>query len=1243
VAAWWRAENDAQDSIGTNHGTLQNGATFTTGKVGQAFNFNGSNQCVLVPNSATLQPQTLSVDAWVYPRTVGSLNDSLGPVIFTKDRGSVPGSQVSYALFGPGNAGRFTANVQFTDGTTMNLPSTNTYAFNQWHHVAMTWSGDTLNLYVNGTLAASALASVPKTIIYTNDSAAIGRHSFAARASDSVIDELTITSRALAATEVAAIFNAGLAGKTTTGPIINTPSALPDGYVGQVYSQTMTSLRTSGATTWSVTNGSLPPGLSLNSAGLLGGTPTTTGTYNFTVRLTDASALIAEQVFTLAVYAPLPPIPGLVSWWRAENNANDAIGANHGTLTNGATFAPGKAGQAFAFDGANDYVNIPDAASLRPTSITLEAWVNFSSTAGSQCIITRTLGASVQDSFAMWFNGGNLNGITTDSSLGATQLSVAFSPILSRWYHVAFTFDENTKQQWLFIDGVAVATNISNRQLGYDNHNVLVGADIESNNPAGFFNGRIDEAAIYNRALSAAEIAAVFNAGSAGRTVTGPYFTTAPVLPEAVVATPYSQTITTLRGTAPISFTVLSGSLPPGLSLNSSGLLSGTPTTAGSSSFTVRATDANTLKADQTFTLQVLPRVAPPAGIVSWWRGQNDAQDSIGANHGTLTNGTTFAAGKVGTAFSFDGVDDLITTPSINVASKFTVEFWLFPTRSVGYEHLISNSGGSANYGDLYFRDNHIEYWQGNAFKAATPTSSVPLLAWSHIALTYDNGIDLIYVNGIPLGISVSHTETFNNPLAFGYTNVASNNHLKGMLDEIAVYNRALTTSEIAALYSAGSAGKTADGPYIDTPPQLPDGTVGQSYSQTITSLRGTGAVTYALAGGALLAGLTLASNGVLSGTPTSAGTSTFTIRATDGASLFGDEAFTLRIFSPFRIPTGLVSWWRAENNALDSIGANHGTLTNGATFGSGKVGQAFLFDGVNDYLNVPDAASLRPSSLSLEAWVMFNATPTGIRAIIGKTVGTGSFDSYAIWIENGYLRAAIGDTGGEGSILTYPFSPILGRWYHFAYTLDDANNRQALYVDGLPVVSGTETKSPGYDTRPFVLGADIEGGGFTYFFAGEIDEVALYNRALTAQEVYGVYSASGAGKRFFFPFETWKLTNLGDADALASGNPDGDGLSNLLEYAFNSDPNNAASNNAPTVSLDATNLSITYTKVLGATDLTYSVEQSTNLVQWQAVTPTNQILFDNGTVQTIKANVPRSNAGSGGKLFLKVRVTVAN
>ncbi|HJT81552.1 MAG TPA: LamG-like jellyroll fold domain-containing protein, partial [Chthoniobacterales bacterium] len=1059
TAAWWRAENNAQDSIGTNHGTLQNGATFATGKVGQAFNFNGSNQYVFVPNSSTLQSQTLSVDAWVYPRTAGSIADSLGGVIFTKDRGNTPGSQVSYALFGPGNTGRFTALVQFTDGTTMNLQSANTFAFNQWHHVAMTWNGSVLNLYVNGNLAASAIAHGTKTILYTNDNAGIGGHSFAARLSNALIDEVTVNNRALASSEVAAIFSAGPAGKTTAGPIINTPSALPDGYAGQIYSQAITGLRTSGPTIYSITNGALPPGLSLSSAGLLNGTPTTPGAYTFTVRLTDASTFV-EQAFTIAVYASVSPQAGLVSWWRAENNANDAIGTNHGTLTNGATFAAGRVGQAFALDGGNDYVNIPDSASLQPTSITLEGWFNFSSSGGNPHLISRTIGTQFYNSFVLWLNSGTLRGGIGDSAGNGNGVGVPFSPVAGRWYHIAFTFDDTAKRATLYLDGAVVATNVSAGSIQYDNHPVLLGGDIDFGSATNFFNGRIDEAAIYNRALSTAEIASIYNAGTAGRTVTGPYFNTPATLPEAIVGTPYSHTITTLRGTAPVSFSVLSGSLPPGLSLDSSGLLSGTPTTAGSFSFAVRATDANTLKADQIFTVQVLQKVSPPAGIISWWRGQNDAQDSIGANHGTLTNGATFGTGKVGAAFTFDGVDDLITVPSINAGSKYTVEFWLYPKRAAGYEHLVSNSGGSSNYGDLYFRDNHIEYWQGGVLRVSSPVSSVPLFTWSHIALSYDSAVTLIYVNGVALAVSVNHSEVFNNPVAFGYTNAPSNNRFQGLLDEISLYDRALGSAEIALLSSAGSAGKTITGPYFTTVATLPEGTLGLSYSQTISSVRGAHPVAYSLVGGTLPPGVTLASNGSLSGTPTLAGDFAFTIRVTDNAGLFADQTFNLRISTRSRISLGAVSWWRAEGDAQDSVGANHGTLTNGATFTSGKVGQSFKLDGVNDYVSIPDAPSLRPTSLTIEGWFSFDQS-NGIRVLVAKPIGSGVQDSYALFLENGVLKAFVGQSVGPGPQLQYAFTPTPGRWYHLAYTFDGATKQQALYVDRVLAAIGVGTILP--------------------------------------------------------------------------------------------------------------------------------------------------------------------------------------
>src|SRR5262249_35552453 len=71
--------------------------------------------------------------------------------------------------------------------------------------------------------------------------------------------------------------------------------------------------------------------------------------------------------------------------------------------------------------------------------------------------------------------------------------------------------------------------------------------------------------------------------------------------------------------------------------------------------------------------------------------------------------------------------------------------------------------------------------------------------------------------------------------------------------------------------------------------------------------------------------------------------------------------------------PPALVAWYRGENDARDSQGTNHGALKSGATFDTGKIGQALKFDGVDDAVEVPDSAALRPTHLGIDAWVKFD------------------------------------------------------------------------------------------------------------------------------------------------------------------------------------------------------------------------------------------------------------------------------
>jgi len=114
--SWWRAENNALDSVGGNDGTLQNGATFAAGQVNQAFSLDSAfNQFVRVPGSPSLEPQQLTLEAWIFP-TGGS-----NILIASKDENTqAPGSgnfpDVSYALLGPSNSGKIQAIVDGTNG-----------------------------------------------------------------------------------------------------------------------------------------------------------------------------------------------------------------------------------------------------------------------------------------------------------------------------------------------------------------------------------------------------------------------------------------------------------------------------------------------------------------------------------------------------------------------------------------------------------------------------------------------------------------------------------------------------------------------------------------------------------------------------------------------------------------------------------------------------------------------------------------------------------------------------------------------------------------------------------------------------------------------------------------------------------------------------------------------------------------------------------------------------------------------
>ena len=341
-------------------------------------------------------------------------------------------------------------------------------------------------------------------------------------------------------------------------------------------------------------------------------------------------------------------------------------------------------------------------------------------------------------------------------------------------------------------------------------------------------------------------------------------------------------------------------------------------------------------------------------------------------------------------------------------------------------------------------------------------------------------------------------------------------------------------------------------GPQITTAPVLAVAIVGQPYTRAFASTGGTPPVSYTLAEASVVPpGLALSSAGVLSGTPSAAGGFAFTVVATDAAGLFDEQTCTLQAYQSVPAPAGMLGWWKAEGDALDSAGTNNGVLQGGAGYAAGEVGQAFSLDGSTGCVQIPDAPALQPASFTVEAWVLFDSI-SGQGTIFAKPLGSGTFDSYTLYWTGGILNGEIFDAAG-GTAIAGAAPLTAGTWYHVAYTFDDSTKHQALYVNGVQITSGGSTEvSPGYDTQPLFLGRDNKNGKPTLFLQGRIDEASLYNRALTPAEIASIYNAGPAGKE---PVAAPVVTGVSPASGLVAGGETvtvtGSGFTNATAVSF--------------------------------------------------------------------------------------------
>ena len=667
------------------------------------------------------------------------------------------------------------------------------------------------------------------------------------------MDEVSLYDRALSAAEIEAIYAAGSSGKCALPPVIEVEpqsQTVPEGGTASF------SVGAGGSPPlryqWRL-NGAEIPSPNGNSLVLTSVQFAEAGAYSVVVSNAAGVAISSIASLTVSAQTGCVPVPaGLVGWWAGEGNANDSTGANNGLLEGGIAFVPGEAGQAFSFDGVDADVRIPATPSLDVglgAGLTVEAWIRPAVLSLPLPIVEWNSGAgTVPYGVDFWTSvkpsegagPGCLYADLIDAGGGYHYFSSAANLLNTNGFqHVALTYDKASGVATIYLNGSIIGLEYLGSFTPQTASDLYLGYRPAGLGAGSRYAGQMDEVSLYSRALSAAEVQAIYAAGSAGKCA----------LPAVIAVEPQNETVA-LGGTA--TFSVVAGGTPPlsyqwrlnsktyipGATGNSLVLTDVQLAEAGAYSVVVSNAAGAAISSDATLTVSAQTACAPvPAGLVGWWAGEGNANDSTGANNGVLEGGVTFVPGEVGEAFSFNGVDADVRIPAnstLNVGTGvgLTVEAWIRPADVSRARPIVewNSVEGAVPYGVHFWTSepspfgagpgclyaNLIDASGGGNHSFSSAGDLLTTSAFQHVALTYDktSGVATIYLNGSAVAVQDlgSFTPQTSSDLYLGYrpAGAPAGTRYVGQEDEVSLYSRALSAAEIQAIYAAGSSGKCA-------------------------------------------------------------------------------------------------------------------------------------------------------------------------------------------------------------------------------------------------------------------------------------------------------------------------------------------------------------------------------------------------------------------------------------------------
>jgi hypothetical protein len=697
-----------------------------------------------------------------------------------------------------------------------------------------------------------------------------------------------------------------------------TTTTLPGATSTGAYSQTLAVTGGTGPFTWSLSAGTLPTGLTLNtSTGAITGSSVTGTTQTFTVKAIDANGVFDTQALTLTVN----PVPSVTTTSLATATQTETGYAQTIVGSGGTTF----------YSWSVTTGALPTGLSLNSASGVISGTVGASATTQTFTVtLTDANGVKATKSLTLTVNV--VPNITTTTLAAATQTQTGYTQTL------AVTGGTTPYVGW------SIATGTLPTGLSLNASTGVISGTVGSSATTQTFTVQLTDA----NAVSDTQVLTL--------TVnTAPSITTAS-LPAATNSGAYSQTVTETGGTTPLTWSISTGTLPTGLTLNTStGAITGSSVTGTTQTFTIKATDAYGVFGTKSLTITVnaAPNITTTT-LATATQTQTGYSQTLAVSNGTTPFTWSLSSGSLPLGLSLSSAGVISGTVSSSAATQtFTVKATdvngAFDTQSLT---ITVNAAPNITTSSLQGATKSNTYSQTLAVSNGTTP-----FTWS------------LSSGSLPLGLSLSSAGVISGT-------VSSSAATQTFTVKATDVNGAFDTQSLTITVNAA--------PNITTS-SLQGATKSNTYSQTLAVSNGTTPFTWSLSSGSLPLGLSLSSAGVISGTvSSSAATQTFTVKATDVNGAFDTQSLTITVNA-------------APNITTSTLG--------GATRGFHTYTQTLAVSGGTASFTWSLTSGTLPAGLSLNAstGVISGTDITGADGTYNFTVrvtdANGAFDTQALTI----------------------------------------------------------------------------------------------------------------------------------------------------------------------------------------------------------------------------------------------------